>query len=175
MTQTVDTYSRQGFIMTAAFAAVTTVVGALVVYLSATERIDCRRSDARVDCVFSRTILGSIPVLRKRVPNVTSAHMATSDHDSDDAPTVTVYRLRVFGDNGQYLSVQTEEREVVLVQERLTAMLRDPATDRLALALTGSPRHHTWSAIVLAFGVTLVPLWILGYFFPSLRPNQRTE
>jgi uncharacterized protein YijF (DUF1287 family) len=174
MSGPVETYSRRGFLYTAALAAVMTVAGGLVVYLSAAEIIDCDRSGGRVDCRFTRTLAGRYPIFTKTMHNLSSVYFAEHELSAGEnqQETVTVYRLHVFGDNGDYLTVQTAEGEARAVQQRFVAMLRDVGADGFRARLSGSPRHQTWSAILLLLGVSLVPLWILGYFFPALRPRR---
>ena len=179
MTAPVDTYSRKGFLYTLGFAAVVVAVSALVAFLSASEVVTCRRvSGARVDCTLARTLAGGVPVKTAILQNVLQLAVVESRERTGigqprraAGPT---YRLRFVAEGGDFLSVQTGFSELDSLRSRVEEMLRDRSTPRLDAVLPGSPRVHPWSIGFLVFGLALVPLWVLGYFFPALRPKQRS-
>ena len=176
MTSAVETYSRSGFIKTAVFAIVLTGVSGLVAVVSAPERVDCSSAGNVVNCELTRALGGRVPVKRVVLRDVRSATIAETEEVSGIGRPRregdTSYRLRIVAADQIAFSVHSSESELHDLRTALER-LRSPRGDaELHTKLTGTPWIHPWSVAALILGIALIPLWVLGYFFPALRPNR---
>lgn len=174
----VDTYSRRGAVFTGAFSLVLVSVSGWILYLSAPERLSCeRRADGRAGCRLERRVAGlSVrqldigPVQGSAVEEATPPYRFGADRNTQNWNPV--YWLLIHTDAGAVHTVQGEERSLYAdAQRRLQEFLADPLTRDFEATFPGSPRPYPWAFGVFVLGVSLPPLWVLGWLFPALRPG----
>ena len=175
MSGQVATYSRKGFLYTATFAAIVTAVRGLVAFLSAPEHVACSRRDGVVGCTLTRALAGRLPVRTVEVVDLGSLRVETYREESGIGRRTTYgresHRLRFVAASGIAFGVHAPAGELAALRDDVEELLAGTAAPGdLAATLSGTPRAHRWSLGFLAFGLSLVPLWVLGYFFPALRP-----
>lgn len=174
------TYSRRGFIATLSLAAVVSALSGLVAYLSSGEEVSCTRAAGSVDCTVTQRLAGAIPLRTRVLRDVRDVTVATSR-----GPQGAVGRnRRPFGPDHRLVYVTVgptthagargDAGDLRSVAERLRRLIDGTGdVDTFAATVRGQATAHRWSVGFLIFGLALVPLWVLGYFFPALRPVRR--
>jgi hypothetical protein len=174
----IDTYSRKGFLFTLVFSAALSGATGVVAYVTAPETVTCSRTNGiRIDCSLVRTIGERVPLPPQVIADVAEIRIvqpAPPSVSSGNTRSVQAApRLRFGAPDGEFFSVQSHGSELDAIRRGVQAMLDDRAAPDVTGVLAGTPRHHTWSSVACAVGLSIVPLWILGYLFPALRPKSR--
>lgn len=179
MARTVDTYSARGFAYTALFSVAVMAISGWLLYLSAPERLTCdRTADGRVLCRLERTVAG-IAVRDRAMGRVQGAVVVSS---TPSEPRVGArprtqqgsHWVRYHTDAGWLEGVQTaSHHEQATLVSGLDGFLADRQATRFEAGVGGQgpvARHVPW---VFVAGASILPLWLVGYFFPATRPSRR--
>lgn len=177
MARTVNTYSLRGFLRTLMFSLLVAGVSGVVVFLSAPETINCERmAGSGVDCTLTRSLLGRYPLKTTTFDGVRQVkideYKEIASISRNRRRPGTSYRLEFASAGAIGHSVHSGYGELDSVRASVEQMVADAKQQEFEATLTGSPRAHRWSLGFVAFGISVMVLWVLGYFFPVLRPRR---
>ena len=177
MGKQVQTYSLRGFLATAGVAALAGTIGGTVAFSTAPEVVTCGANAGRVNCELVRSLAGRVQLRSVTATDIDAVTIEAGDSGvvPGDPPVLnrTSYRLRLTGTESSTFSTRSDPADLENLRGQVGSLLSTRAGNTAPVILRGSPIAHMASLGFLLLGLALLPLWLLGYFFPALRPKQR--
>lgn len=177
MSRHTATYGARGALYTAVFCLLLMGGGAVVMYMSAPERLDCSRAPgARASCRLARTVLGTtwhtdlgfVQGAALKVSEDTRSFGSSSNRRAYSAVIWVEYHT----DAGPVASAQGHQlHDRQSLVEGLTAYLASPASSTFSAQLTADDRAYGFARWAFIGGAVIQGLWILGWLVPGLRPR----
>ena len=154
--------------------------GAVIMYMSAAETLECSRAGGgRASCRLTRSLLG-VPIARE-LGFVQGAEVKTSTDTRRPGQTNrhVVYLpgswVVYYTDAGTVEGVQGQSfAEPTALVKALTAYLATPSQAALTATVTPGGLAHQVASWVFWGGAAILALSLLGWLFPGLRPAHRT-
>jgi hypothetical protein len=171
----IGTYSRRGALATLTFGLVVMGVTGVLVYLAAPETLRCERNAAgQPVCTLERRVMG-LPLREQDLGVVQAAKVSESKRESSRSNTRNNYSpsfwLLIYTERGMVDTVQSRDYSASQkVQGQLQAFVTDRQAPAFDATLPGTPRTLRYALIGFAVGAAIPLLWVLGYFFPWMRP-----
>jgi hypothetical protein len=142
-----------------------------VTWFLAPEEVSCHRHNGAATCTLTRKVW-NIGVYQRTIHEVTDAVVMDpppNHHDDDSGP---VYRVHLLSRTTDLEAVGVDDREnAEHAAQAVKAFLSGSQSPLVQAELNGQPgAGRTIALYAFAFGLALVPLWLIGYFLPFTRP-----
>lgn len=165
-------YNKKGFKEILSLALLLTSFFGAITWFLAPEDVECFRENGAATCSFTRKVW-RLGVYQRTLANVTDAVVldppTTSTADTDSDP---IYHATLLSRMDRMESVAVDDRENAEEAVKVVkAFLADPGEARAQASLAGQPGAiRTIALWALVIGLSLVPLWVIGFLFPFTRP-----